>query len=434
MWRLAIALVVVCGLASSVGAPAAPPSQCADGRDNDRDGLVDARNDPGCTNRADSSERSPFTCNLGYANLTRFYLIRGNCSGPFGVLRVTAPQGTPFDRNVKPAVEYARSCRFVGARRLECAMADGAANPRHAVSARFAFVGTVTERPQVSFSDARERRLPWLQAEGSSGRGQGSASADLRMDVSGPQDFAPEDRYSPVDYVAYAIRIRNGGPDRSPGGTVSYTVEGAEHGKEIIVRGFYGVRSCNASLQTCELGPLNVHATAEITVNVPVAVPVVRVRATVEGQLPDPVKLSNTDFMRTEISNPNSVVEVAALVEPERAIRDRTTGVAVVRLGVSVDNKGPTQITRKGDAWIEFHSSVDLDVLPSDLARGECDAPAERAWSCAWPPRSSPHNVQLRLLVRETGPATIEVSARGVTINDTSAVRRTVRFEVVAPP
>lgn len=110
--------------------------QCADGRDNDGDGTRDAPYDSGCTNAKDGSEGSPLACSFGYEARGRLYVVQGTCSGPFFKLEISAPQGAKFDTKRPLAVSRAQLCDFL-LRKLDCIMGDGAANPRHVVSARW---------------------------------------------------------------------------------------------------------------------------------------------------------------------------------------------------------------------------------------------------------------------------------------------------------
>ena len=117
--------------------------QCADGRDNDGDRTRDAPYDSGCTNAKDGTEGSPLTCSLGYAAHGRLYVVQGTCSGPFFKLEISAPPGAKFDTKRPLAGRHALRCWFSSARRLDCVMGDGAANPRHVVSSRWYEVGVV---------------------------------------------------------------------------------------------------------------------------------------------------------------------------------------------------------------------------------------------------------------------------------------------------
>ena len=113
--------------------------QCADKKDNDGDGTVDARHDSGCTSAKDGTERSALTCSLGYTSGTPVSVVQGTCSGPFAKLELTPPVGVAFDPASMPVVQYAQACRYASERRLECVMSDGVANPRHVVRASFRY-------------------------------------------------------------------------------------------------------------------------------------------------------------------------------------------------------------------------------------------------------------------------------------------------------
>ncbi len=110
--------------------------QCADGRDNDGDQLVDAPYDSGCTTTKDESEGSPLTCTLGYAPAGGAYLVKGTCSGPFFKIEISGPQGVKFDTKRAPVVVQDRVC-WASESRIDCVMGDGAANPHHVVNVRW---------------------------------------------------------------------------------------------------------------------------------------------------------------------------------------------------------------------------------------------------------------------------------------------------------
>jgi hypothetical protein len=144
--------------AAVLAQPAAPQGnvQCADRIDNDRDGLIDARFDSGCTSARDGGETGALTCSLGYTGETSITL-QGTCSGPFAKLELNAPVGIEFDVRTMPAVQQAQACHYVTPRRLECAMSDGVENPRHVVGARFRFTRPARTAPQVFVRDYRRR-------------------------------------------------------------------------------------------------------------------------------------------------------------------------------------------------------------------------------------------------------------------------------------
>jgi len=137
--------------------------QCADGRDNDGDGTRDAPYDSGCTNAKDGSEGSPLTCSLGYEARGGLYVVQGTCSGPFFKLVISARPGAKFDTKRPLAASHARVCDFL-LRKVDCIMGDGAANPRHAVSARWHEIGVVpAARPlTVTTIDFGGARRTWV--------------------------------------------------------------------------------------------------------------------------------------------------------------------------------------------------------------------------------------------------------------------------------
>jgi hypothetical protein len=150
--------------------PAAPQGnvQCADRIDNDGDGLIDARFDSGCTSGRDGGEQGALTCSLGYTGDTSVS-VQGTCTGPFAKLELNAPVGVAFDVRTMPAVQHAQACHYVTPRRLECAMSDGVANPRHVVNARFRFTRPARTAPQIFVRDYRRRGRAYRAARAQAG-------------------------------------------------------------------------------------------------------------------------------------------------------------------------------------------------------------------------------------------------------------------------
>jgi hypothetical protein len=163
--------------ASALAQPAAPQGnvQCADRIDNDGDGLVDARFDSGCTSARDGGEQGALTCSLGYTGETSVSL-QGTCSGTFAKLELNAPVGIAFDVRTMPVVQHAQACHYVTPRRLECAMSDGVANPRHVVNARFRFTRPARTALPVFVRDYRRRARAFV-----AGRRQASGYLRFRL-------------------------------------------------------------------------------------------------------------------------------------------------------------------------------------------------------------------------------------------------------------
>lgn len=137
-------------------APAAAP-ECGDGKDNDGDGTVDARTDPGCSSPADVRERSRFLCSLSTRWDGTRLVVSGRCSGPFAQadFRVLDSQlSGRYD------VKHAPSCGRPAADGFRCTTKDGAQNPRHLVEARLTTtVKGPLQRVAVTMFDARKRKL-----------------------------------------------------------------------------------------------------------------------------------------------------------------------------------------------------------------------------------------------------------------------------------
>src|SRR5215213_1369386 len=88
-----VVLAVIAGVVAASAAGAERPPQCADGRDNDGDGLVDWRRDSGCGDRSDDSESTPLRCELQQHALARRVTVSGRCTGPFAAVEIRPPPG-----------------------------------------------------------------------------------------------------------------------------------------------------------------------------------------------------------------------------------------------------------------------------------------------------------------------------------------------------
>lgn len=167
--------------------------QCADGKDNDGDGLVDARHDSGCTDRADGSERSRLALRLELTTTGPAATIEGATSGPISKIEIALPPPSAFDTARQPAVGSSPLCRFRSARRLECLTRDGAANPRHVVTARFWLTNGSPSELRVLVRDFA---------------GRGSATTLRPMSVEQPFSLGP----SPVPATGTFTNGRGGCP------------------------------------------------------------------------------------------------------------------------------------------------------------------------------------------------------------------------------
>lgn len=188
--------------------PPPPPggSQCADGRDNDGDQLVDARYESGCTSKKDTSERSPLTCTLASDTVGGLSQVKGSCSGTFAKIELAAPQGTTFDTKRMPAATQAELCRYSSPSRLECTMRDGAANPRHLVDVRFRVRNGSASRLRALIGDFAGRRRTWAVAPR-------RMTADLAITASAPEP-APLDANG-QGRVSGTLVVTSLGPDDS---------------------------------------------------------------------------------------------------------------------------------------------------------------------------------------------------------------------------
>lgn len=137
--------------------PRSGASQCADGRDNDGDQLVDARYESGCTSTKDASEGSPLTCTLDSGSNQ----VQGSCSGTFAKIELVAPRGVTFDTERMPVAAQSQLCRYSSPQRLECLMSDGAANPRHVVNVGFKLRTGSASRLRALIRDFAGRARTW---------------------------------------------------------------------------------------------------------------------------------------------------------------------------------------------------------------------------------------------------------------------------------
>lgn len=140
---------------------AKPPSaapECSDGRDNDGDGLVDAKAEPGCSSAADARERSPFHCAVGSQLSSGRLALSGSCTGAFAEIEATLLDDVQL--NGRFDIQQAPSCRPPEPERIRCTAKDGAQNPGHLVSMQLATTSKDPgQRVQLRFFDARKRLL-----------------------------------------------------------------------------------------------------------------------------------------------------------------------------------------------------------------------------------------------------------------------------------
>jgi hypothetical protein len=141
----------------TAAAPAATP-QCADGKDNDRDGTTDWALDAGCTSDRDIRESSRFTCNLGTAMRAGRLAVTGECSGPFAQLEATPLDGVQL--NGRFDVKHATGCAAPRPTAFRCTTKPAAQNPRHLVDLRIATTSrSRRQRLRLRFFDSRRRQV-----------------------------------------------------------------------------------------------------------------------------------------------------------------------------------------------------------------------------------------------------------------------------------
>ena len=371
--------------------------QCADGRDNDGDRLVDAVGDTGCTSRADGTERSPFTCDLDVTSTS----VGGSCSGPFGAVEIRLPAGASFDTDRAPATRGAHACEFETDRRLECTVAGVYTNPGHVVR-----VGWRTEkpgpyRPEVTFRDAAGRVVRWSPSDEPA---QGGSSADLRVDVSGPSEVTIPDG-APSHVVRYAVEIRNAGPSEIPPGAVAEVrVSGAGLAAGHRLRPDQAVARCTGG--TCTLRGLDRGRSASFTVEVPVASPTtIRVTVELKGlRVRDPVLLSNTDSVTTQVTAPAPEISLGVLAPTTGFINPN--GEARVRITLNVTNRGTGALQDGASIVIAPAPGVVTSINASDRLV-TCDATT--VWTCPLHRISPAQTVHWDVFVSTRSRGTLQV-------------------------
>ncbi|HWH05847.1 MAG TPA: hypothetical protein VNT23_05360 [Gaiellaceae bacterium] len=137
--------------------PSAAVPQCSDGKDNDGDGLVDARDEPGCTGARDVRESTPFTCALSTDVVAGRLAVTGSCSGAFAAFDVTLLDS---QLNGRFDVKHAPSCGAPRPTSFRCTAKDGLQNPRHLVDIRLTTTSVErAQRVRLRFFDRKQRRI-----------------------------------------------------------------------------------------------------------------------------------------------------------------------------------------------------------------------------------------------------------------------------------
>ena len=138
--------------------PATGVSQCSDGKDNDGDGIVDWKLEPGCTSARDVRENSPFSCVVESKIASGRLALSGSCSGAFSEVEFTLLDDVqlkgPYD------VMHAPSCSPPQPQRVRCKTKEGDKNPKHLIDARFSTTSQdPNQRVQLRFFDIRKRQI-----------------------------------------------------------------------------------------------------------------------------------------------------------------------------------------------------------------------------------------------------------------------------------
>lgn len=144
-------------LLQTAAAPTGTP-QCSDGKDNDRDGVVDWKLESGCTSARDVREQSPLSCDVQSRILSGRLVVSGSCSGAFSEIEFRLLGGVRL--NGRYDVMHAPACGAPTTAGARCSTKDGAANPKHLVDARFTTTSRdPLQRVQLRFFDIRKRQI-----------------------------------------------------------------------------------------------------------------------------------------------------------------------------------------------------------------------------------------------------------------------------------
>jgi hypothetical protein len=136
----------------------ASSGQCADGKDNDGDGIVDWMLEPGCSSARDVRERSPFGCDVRPGVAAGRLTLQGSCSGAFSEVELTLLDGLQL--NGRFDVKHAPSCSPPTVTKIRCRTKNGAQNPGRLVDLRLATTAREPgQRVQLRFFDVRKRQI-----------------------------------------------------------------------------------------------------------------------------------------------------------------------------------------------------------------------------------------------------------------------------------
>lgn len=137
-----------------------PPAvaQCSDGKDNDRDGLMDWDVESGCTSARDVRESSPFSCGVDSQTAGGRLEVAGSCSGAFSEVEFELLDGLQL--NGRFDISHAPSCSPPTTTVVRCQTKTGAQNPGHLIHARFTTTArTPGQRLRVRLFDRKKRRV-----------------------------------------------------------------------------------------------------------------------------------------------------------------------------------------------------------------------------------------------------------------------------------
>lgn len=131
--------------------------QCSDGKDNDRDGIVDWTLEPGCSSARDLREQSPFSCDIEQRIASGRLAVTGSCSGAFSEIELTLLDSR---LNGRFDIKHAPSCRPPTLEVIRCSTKDAAQNPGRLFDVRLATTSNSrAQRVQLRFFDKRKRQL-----------------------------------------------------------------------------------------------------------------------------------------------------------------------------------------------------------------------------------------------------------------------------------
>lgn len=287
MRRLALLLVLL-GLAAggthrAAEATVAAP-QCSDGIDNDRDGIVDWRRDPGCGSRNDATERTPLTCDIDARIRSGRLTLSGECSGPFSKLEFRPAE----QLNGPWSVQHAPRCTGSPAV-VRCKAKEADQNPRHEVDASFT---TTSRDPKQGFEvrlvDARGRNAAAVLLGP-------PPAADVAVEIVATPAADARERFS------VRVRVVNKGPGTSGATRVRVRFDGRVPIRGLSSEGKYEGGVFRAGLWAIDVLPLVPGESASVTLSVDASAGTYTFEASATAPGVDANPANNRDVATTKV-------------------------------------------------------------------------------------------------------------------------------------